>query len=96
LTQDLGTSAKSPLRHGHFIKAYASFVVCAVVVFFSIAAIVGGILGGVWGMNRSSGMSFTIVVLVSVHIVGLVANYFVFRFLIKRFIVSALRGESAA
>jgi hypothetical protein len=96
LTQDLGTPSNSSLREGHFIKAYASFVVSAFVVVFSSAAVVGGILGGVWGMNRSSGPSFTIAVLISVHIVGLVANYFVFRFLVNRFIVRTLRVQSAA
>ena len=84
-------------KESDFVKAFISFVLCAVIAGAISGAIVGGIIGGVWGTSGAVDMpAFRTTVTVFSGLVGIIVNYFVFRFFVNLFIVRKLAPTSHA
>ena len=84
-------------KESDFVKAFLSFIVCALFAGAISGAIIGGIIGGVWGSSGSvdDAAAFGITVMVFSGILSLIVNYFVFRFFVKLFIVEKLSPSPA-
>ena len=89
-------SAEEPvLRERDYLKAYVCFQLCALVVGAIAGGALGALIGGVVGATTGGGISSTVqnVVIVASGLAGIIANYFVFRVMVRHFVVARVASE---